>query len=1558
MAGKIKQTSELEFKTKGAKKVQGETEQVGKSFTRLGQTTASAGRQFSAQANGLGGLVAVYAGAAANVFALQQAFSALSRAAQFDQLIAGTNTLAASVGTSGSTVINTLKQITNEQLTIAEAATTANIALSAGFNIDQINKLGEVSLKASRALGRNLTDALTRLSRGTAKLEPELLDELGIFTRLEPALERYALQTGKSVQSLTAFERRQAFVNAAIEEGDRKFGAINTSVPTTAEAFEKLAASFIDLATKVGSFLAETLVPLAEFFTENLLAQLTLFGVVAKTVFGIGLKALGTGVTAFFGGVGNVVDGVLLKLSSIGPSAEKQAAALDGLGDRFSTKGFSLSRVRDKETISPLVKRAREGSLDAAGAIRLQKGLKDEQKVLKTRRSEIIKQIRANGGFAKSSKALQKEYRSNTAALRQLNPRLSVLTTRLQSAGGMAAKIGPAFIKFEGILKKTTKTVGRFARGFQKLGIIGIVAGGLTSAAGKFFGFETRLNEILESINQRLFGGFFGKETEDTIKDGIAGIVDTIVNESDQLKNVTKVVRKKLMGGADDDVAGFGFDFVLTTDKIKKGMFKSIDTALRDVARGADQETVIQAAIEQNLDKAFGTAAGAVADQIKKNPLAKAIADATRKAILDSLTSAELLGGIGKEIGQGVGAILAVVAAEIDGSKVKFTPKKGGEFFEAVFGTGNLTSEFDQATTAGKTLAGIFARQAQFTNELQEGTSSLEKAQRDQAEIKKRINDLEKKGIQNLTLLEYLELNRAKRAQETTDAFVDQLAALENQRKLLEKNFGSEIKAAQRLTDLFDSQGKLVTNQNEQRVTSLVQAKELFEAGKDALALQREGETLDDVQEAAAQAALKAEQAIVGTVVKNIEAVKKFNKELEKRTRALMNQTRELEKQNKLTGLQQGLALEKQRINLEKSRFELLKKQTEQIRNQADASKELSRFVADAGDRSFQTALDNAGGIFTAGQKRDFEIKIATKEFERIVADQQEAMRRASDDAAAQKTLIEKQIQANEAIAKKEDSILQAEKEIAQSRVDSQLSNLAAERETLVKRFDIILKERDLFNGFIDALARVLAEDRVDREIALEAARGQLDTTPRKDRVAAAIPDVIRQIRSQAPVVMDIKSFDLAVGDLRKQLQKQVDLLDSTDVKEAKRLEREIKSNELKGELVENQTALNNAQAQASLEIMKAKGALDQLKKAAEISSNRGLKVAIAGLESFGENAKTSLNSMFKAIREGTLTVENFKQGFQDFILSIVDDIQASITEEFIVNPIKDFLATQLQGLFPGLFGGKATPAATTATATSVTIPNAIASQTSTICACLNGMAASDLGGTVGREIEVSPEVFQADELDAGLEQSAALFGEYNENLALSSQLFDNMALEMDDFGSSLISGKSSLSSFISALGNMGGAGGGGFSGIGSVLSAFGGGSGDVAGAALASSGGTAFSTPLIAGASIFASGGYVRKMAAGGMMRDRVPAMLEPGEFVMQRKAVNRIGAQNLSSMNGTGNGMPSISVEVKNEGSPKDAQARVQPQMDVNKMVVEIVTRDIRNNGPIRKTLRTGAE
>ena len=92
MAVSIKNDITTRFKTEGARKTQKETEGIGRAQTRLGQASASAGRSFSAQATGLGGLVGVYAAAAANVFAITAAFEALGRAAQAEQIIKGTKT--------------------------------------------------------------------------------------------------------------------------------------------------------------------------------------------------------------------------------------------------------------------------------------------------------------------------------------------------------------------------------------------------------------------------------------------------------------------------------------------------------------------------------------------------------------------------------------------------------------------------------------------------------------------------------------------------------------------------------------------------------------------------------------------------------------------------------------------------------------------------------------------------------------------------------------------------------------------------------------------------------------------------------------------------------------------------------------------------------------------------------------------------------------------------------------------------------------------------------------------------------------------------------------------------------------------------------------------------------------------------------------------------------------------------------------------------------------------------------------------------------------------------
>lgn len=294
MAGVIKNVIRTLFTSDGASQTEQDFHRLTRAQNRLGAASVSAGRQFAAQASGMGGLVAAYAGAAATTFAISAAFDALAKSARAVQTIEGVNTLAANYAQSGNEVLASVNKITKGQLSMAEIAEQVNLSMVAGFSTDQINSLAEISLKASRALGRDLADSMTRVTRGSAKMEAELIDELGIYTKIEPATKAYAAALGKNVSALSDFERRQAFVNAVITEGQRKYASINTTVPTSIEQIEKLGASMSNIATMLGSYLADMIAPLASGMVENAAALFGALGIVLSLVAAKGVSLLET----------------------------------------------------------------------------------------------------------------------------------------------------------------------------------------------------------------------------------------------------------------------------------------------------------------------------------------------------------------------------------------------------------------------------------------------------------------------------------------------------------------------------------------------------------------------------------------------------------------------------------------------------------------------------------------------------------------------------------------------------------------------------------------------------------------------------------------------------------------------------------------------------------------------------------------------------------------------------------------------------------------------------------------------------------------------------------------------------------------------------------------------------------------------------------------------------------------------------------------------------------------------------------------------------------------
>ena len=234
-------------------------------------TSSNLTKNFAKQAQGIeGGLVPAYATLAANVFAITAAFGALQRAAQVEQLIEGFTFLANISGRTATLVAENLVKITDSALSMEQALRAASAGMSAGFNTTELEGLAQVAKNAAQALGRDVGDATDRLIRGVGKLEPEILDELGIFVKLEPAAQKYAASLGRSVTSLTETERRQAFLNAALEQGEKKFGSLTGQVDVN--PFDKLAASFADLTKIFFNFVNQGLGPIVSFFANNMVA--------------------------------------------------------------------------------------------------------------------------------------------------------------------------------------------------------------------------------------------------------------------------------------------------------------------------------------------------------------------------------------------------------------------------------------------------------------------------------------------------------------------------------------------------------------------------------------------------------------------------------------------------------------------------------------------------------------------------------------------------------------------------------------------------------------------------------------------------------------------------------------------------------------------------------------------------------------------------------------------------------------------------------------------------------------------------------------------------------------------------------------------------------------------------------------------------------------------------------------------------------------------------------------------------------------------------------------
>ena len=512
-------------RTDAARKKAGKgQDQYNKREKSLYQSGLSAGKGFSKQVQTIGsgssGLVGAYATLAANVFAATAAFQVLKEAAQFENLVSGLEAVGHAAGRNLTFAAEKLVEVSGHALSTEKAMRSMALGISSGFSTEQMEGLTRVARGASLALGRDMGDAMDRLTRGAAKLEPEILDELGIMVRLDDATEAYATTLGKTESQLSQFERRQAFLNAILEQGELKFGQLAEEIEPN--AYDKLSAALANLQKIFVSFVNEGLTPFINLLANNmgaLTGMIVLFGstIVRQMIPGLNNMAAGFANVARRGAETAKIQTQNLDVSQKLPKAYRNA--VKGMDDgTISADGYNKAMKSLNDSDAAYARNiANKDAATIKGAASIAKstaGIKGNdvarQQLIRTYNLQQIaaaKQSAANAVETASQKGMVAGFKALTVAVNQY---------RVAQAGATAGAGG--LIAMWSALK---------VAGFTLAGTFAVVGASVMAALGWISILVTVGFLVYDLFKDKLFPESEVKKRADGIMESLSSVGET-----------------------------------------------------------------------------------------------------------------------------------------------------------------------------------------------------------------------------------------------------------------------------------------------------------------------------------------------------------------------------------------------------------------------------------------------------------------------------------------------------------------------------------------------------------------------------------------------------------------------------------------------------------------------------------------------------------------------------------------------------------------------------------------------------------------------------------------------------------------------------------------------------------------------------------------------------------------------------------------------------------------------------------------------------------------------
>ena len=174
--------------------------------------------------------------------------------------------LSTSAGQVSEDILSALQDASAGTVAANKLMLAANRAMVLGVadNTEEFTVLMEIARDRARAMGLTIEQAFNDIVTGIGRGSPLILDNLGLVINQVEANKDYAFSLGKTAEELTEAEKKQALLNAVLEQGQKTIDKNTQAELTASETIQALKANFADVTAEIG----ESFLPIVKDVSE------------------------------------------------------------------------------------------------------------------------------------------------------------------------------------------------------------------------------------------------------------------------------------------------------------------------------------------------------------------------------------------------------------------------------------------------------------------------------------------------------------------------------------------------------------------------------------------------------------------------------------------------------------------------------------------------------------------------------------------------------------------------------------------------------------------------------------------------------------------------------------------------------------------------------------------------------------------------------------------------------------------------------------------------------------------------------------------------------------------------------------------------------------------------------------------------------------------------------------------------------------------------------------------------------------------------------------------